>query len=115
MSVLSNDTARRGIQAKHRCCVVYHTSNIQPDGKEPRTDWDCVAPVAAIVGSALLAAASAGTGVFLAVPAYAGALAPIATSTAVTVSGAAVFAAGESAAGGLAVAVGTGRREEWEQ
>jgi hypothetical protein len=79
---------------------------VQPDGKEPRTNWDCVAPVAAIVGSALLAAATAGTGVFLSVPAYAGALAPIATSTAVTVSGAAVFAAGGSAAGGLAVAVG---------
>ena len=82
-------------------------ASIQPDGKEQRTDWDCVAPVAAIVASALFAAVSAGTGVFLAVPAYAGALAPIATSTAVTVTGAAVFAGGGSLAGGLLISLGT--------
>lgn len=82
-------------------------ATIQPDGKEQRDDWDCVAPVAVIVGSAILAAASAGGGVFLAVPAYAGALAPIATSTAVTVTGAALLAGGTSVTSGLLISMGT--------
>ena len=81
-------------------------ANIQPDGKEPRTDWDCVAPVAAVVGTVLLAAATGGTGVFLKIPAYAAALAPIATSTAVTVSGAAVAAGTVAATKALAITVG---------
>jgi hypothetical protein len=82
-------------------------ATIQPDGKEQRDDWDCVAPVAVIVGTAILAAASAGGGVFLSVPAAAGALAPIATSTAVTVSGAAVFAGATSVTSGLLISMGT--------
>jgi hypothetical protein len=83
------------------------SANIQPDGKEPRTDWDCVAPVAAVVGTVLLAAATAGGGVFLSVPAYAGALVPIATSTAVTASGAALAAGTVAATKALAITVGT--------
>jgi hypothetical protein len=39
-------------------------ANIQPDGKEPRSDWDCAKPVAAIVGSVLAAAATGGYGAF---------------------------------------------------
>ena len=81
-------------------------ANIQPDGKEPRTDWDCVAPVAAVVGTTLLAAATGGIGVFLKVPAYAAALAPIATSTAVTASGAALAAGTVAATKSLAVTLG---------
>jgi hypothetical protein len=33
-------------------------AHIQPDGKNPKTDWDCVKPVAEIVGDVLLATAS---------------------------------------------------------
>lgn len=82
------------------------SANIQPDGKEPRTDWDCVVPVAAVVGTALLAAATAGTGVFMSVPAYAAALAPIATSTAVTATGAALAAGTVAATKSLAITLG---------
>jgi hypothetical protein len=39
-------------------------ANIQPDGKEPRTDMQCVTPVAIVVGSVLLAAATGGYGAF---------------------------------------------------
>lgn len=70
-------------------------ANIAADGKEPRTDWDCVKPVAAIVGAVLISAATAGAASFAALPAAgagtaAAALAPIATSSAVIVSGAAI-------------------------
>ena len=108
-------TIPRGGVFRRNTGAVWFTiqANIQPDGKEPRTDWDCVAPVAAIVGSALIAAASAGTGVFLTVPAFAGALAPIATSTAVTVSGAAVLAGGTSATSGLLISLGTVIAKNW--
>lgn len=34
-------------------------AHIQPDGQNPKTDWDCVKPVAEIVGDVLLATASA--------------------------------------------------------
>lgn len=84
-------------------------ANIAADGKEPRTDWDCVKPVAIIVGGILLSAATAGAASFAALPAAgagtaAAALAPIATSSAVIVAGAAVTggAAGGGAATGLA-------------
>lgn len=101
-------TIQPGQVFKRNTGAVWFTiqANIQPDGKEPRTDWDCVAPVAAVVGAVLLAAATAGTGVFLSVPAYAAALAPIATSTAVTVSGAAVAAGAVAATKALAITVG---------
>lgn len=70
-------------------------ANIQADGKEPRTDWDCVTPVAEIVGAIIVTAATAGAGAFAELPAAAAgtaaaALAPIATSSAVIISGAAV-------------------------
>jgi len=70
-------------------------ANIAADGKEPRKDWDCVKPVAAIVGGIIISAATAGAASFAALPAAAAgtaaaALGPIATSTAVIVSGAAV-------------------------
>jgi|LakMenEpi03Aug12_release.lakeMendotaPanAssembly.Ray.scaffolds.fasta_scaffold314299_1 hypothetical protein len=76
-------------------------ANIQPDGKEPRTDWDCVKPVAAVVGTIIAGAATAGAAAWLAAPAVAAgsaaaALAPIATSNAVII--------GSAAAGGGAVA-----------
>lgn len=84
-------------------------ANIAADGKEPRKDWDCVKPVAIIVGGILISAATAGAASFAALPAAgagtaAAALAPIATSSAVIVAGAAVGggAAGGGAATGLA-------------
>lgn len=55
-------------------------AHIQPDGQEPRTDWDCVKPVAAIVGAVLLSAVTAGYGAVPAAGTAAAALAPIATS-----------------------------------
>ena len=76
-------------------------ASVQPDGKEPRTDWDCVAPVAAIIGAAVFAAATAGAGAFLAAPA-----AGAAATGAVTVSGAAMAAGAKSLAGGLIIAIG---------
>ena len=102
------ETIMPGKVFKRNTGAVWFTikANVQADGKEQRTDWDCVAPVAAVVGAALFAAATAGTGAFLAAPAMGGALTAIATSTAVTVSGAAVAAGAGSAASGLAIAVG---------
>ncbi len=76
-------------------------ANIAADGKEPRSDWDCVKPVAAIVGTILVAAATGGAAAFAALPAAgaaAVALAPIATSSAVIVGSA---AAGAGIVGGL--------------
>lgn len=101
-------TIQPGEVFKRNTGAVWFTisANIQPDGKEPRTDWDCVAPVAAVVGTTLLAAATGGIGVFLKVPAAAAALAPIATSTAVTVSGAAVAAGTVAATKSLAITIG---------
>jgi hypothetical protein len=98
-------TIQPGQVFKRNTGAVWFTiqASIQPDGKEPRTDWDCVAPVAAVVGTVLLAAATAGVGAFAAVPT---ALAPIATSAAVTVSGAAVFAGTVAATKALAITVG---------
>jgi hypothetical protein len=80
-------------------------ANIAADGKEPRSDWDCVKPVAIIVGGILISAATAGAASFAALPAAgagtaAAALAPIATSSAVIVSGAAI--GGASVGGGAA-------------
>jgi hypothetical protein len=67
-------------------------ANIQADGKEPRKDWDCVKPVAAVVGAILISAATAGAASWAALPAAGAAgaaLSPIATSSAVIVAGAA--------------------------
>jgi hypothetical protein len=83
-------------------------ANIQADGKEPRTDWDCVKPVAAVVGAVLVSAATAGVAAFAALPASgaaAAALAPIATSSAVIIGSAAGGAGLVTAGTGLAVAV----------
>ena len=70
-------------------------ANIQPDGKEPRTDWDCVKPVAVVVGTIVAAAATGGAAAWVG-PAAAGsaaaALAPIATSNAVIIANAAASA-----------------------
>ncbi len=98
-------TIQPGQVFKRNTGAVWFTiqASIQPDGKEQRTHWDCVAPVAAVVGTVLLAAATAGVGAFAAVPT---ALAPIATSAAVTVSGAAVFAGTVAATKALAITVG---------
>lgn len=86
-------------------------ASIQPDGKDPRDTWDCIAPVAAIVGAVVIAAATAGAGAFIAAPAVAAgsaaaALGGIATSTAMTVSAAALAAGATTTATGLAAAVG---------
>ena len=80
-------------------------ANIQPDGKEPRKDWDCVKPVAIIVGGILISAATAGAATFAALPAAGAgtaalALAPIATSSAVIVAGGAI--GGATVGGGAA-------------
>jgi hypothetical protein len=58
-------------------------ANIQADGKEPRTDWDCVKPVAVIVGSVLAAAATGGYGAFAA----AGGMAAASASTVAIAAG----------------------------
>ena len=39
-------------------------ANIQVDGKEPRSDWDCVKPVATVVGAVVVGAATGGYGAF---------------------------------------------------
>ncbi len=98
------DTLKPGEVFNRDTGAVWFTikANIQPDGKEPRKDWDCVKPVAIIVGGILISAASAGAASFAALPAAAAgtaaaALTPIATSTAVIVAGAAI---GGGAAGG---------------
>jgi hypothetical protein len=36
-------------------------AHIQPDGQNPQSDWDCVQPVAELVGDVLMAAASGGS------------------------------------------------------
>jgi hypothetical protein len=101
-------TIRPGQVFKRNTGAVWFTiqATVQPDGKEQRTDWDCVAPVAAVVGAVLLAAATAGGGVFLAAPAAGGALAPIATGAGITVSGAALAAGTVAATKALAITVG---------
>lgn len=43
-------------------------ADISADGKEPRTDWDCIKPVASIVGLVLVGAATGGYGAFAALP-----------------------------------------------
>jgi len=81
-------------------------ANIQADGKEPRTDWDCVKPVAIIVGGVLLAAATAGAASFVALPAAgtaAAALAPLTMSATMTVTGATLGGAVSGAVGGGAL------------
>jgi hypothetical protein len=80
-------------------------ANIAADGKEPRTDWDCVKPVAIVVGGILISAATAGAATFAALPAAGAgtaalALAPIATSSAVIVAGGAI--GGATVGGGAA-------------
>lgn len=82
-------------------------ANIQADGKEPRKDWDCIAPVAIIVGAAVLTAATAGAASFVALPAAgtaAAALAPLTMSATMTVTGAAL---GGGITGALSGAAGT--------
>jgi hypothetical protein len=83
-------------------------ANIQPDGKDPVSDWNCAAPIAAVVGSVLLAAVTGGASV-AEIPAMAGSLAAITTSQAVTISGAAVAAGAGAAAtsSGVVTAIGT--------
>src|SRR5207249_257510 len=44
-------------------------ASVNPSGKDPTSDWDCVKPVAAIVGAVALAAATGGYGAFAALPA----------------------------------------------
>ena len=105
------DTLKPGETFNRDTGAVWFTikANIQADGKEPRTDWDCVKPVAAIVGTIIIGAATAGVAAFVALPAGAGilaagsaaaALAPIATSSALVVAG----AAAGGAAGGASIA-----------
>jgi hypothetical protein len=86
----------------------------QMDMVERTTLSKCVLPVAAIVGSILIGALTAGVGAYIglgaaaaapAVGSAAAALAPIVTSTAVTVSGAAI--GGALAAGGTGTLVST--------
>jgi hypothetical protein len=106
------DTLKPGETFNRNTGAVWFTikANIQADGKEPRNDWDCVKPVAAIVGAVLVSAATAGAASFAALPAVgaaaAAALAPIATSSAVIVGSAAAGAGVVTAAGSVAMAVG---------
>jgi hypothetical protein len=101
------DTLKSGETFNRDTGAVWFTikANIQADGKEPRKDWDCVKPVAIIVGTIIASAATAGAASFAALPAAgasigAAALAPIATSTALIVAGASV--------GGAVAGAGTG-------
>lgn len=74
-------------------------AHIQPDGQEPRKDWDCAKPVAAIVGAVLVGAVTAGYGAVPAAGTAAAALAPIAAGgTASVVAGAAIGGGLSSAA-----------------
>lgn len=82
-------------------------AGISPDGKETRTDWDCVKPVAIIVGGVAIAAITGGYGAFAALPAATAAtsigaagLAGIATSSTVMV---AAGAAGTATATALSI------------
>lgn len=105
------DTLKPGETFNRNTGAVWFTikANIQPDGKEPRTDWDCVKPVAAIVGAVLVSAVTAGAATFAALPAAgaaAAALAPIATSSAVIIGSAAAGASVVTSAAGVAAAVG---------
>jgi hypothetical protein len=101
-------TIKPGQVFKRNTGAVWFTiqANVQPDGSEPRSDWDCVWPVAAVIGATLLAAATAGKGAFAAKSIYAAALAPIATSTSVTVSGAVVAGGTVAATKSLLLALG---------
>jgi hypothetical protein len=56
-------TIKPGEHFNRRTGAVWFTLNahIQPDGKEARTNMDCIAPVASVVGGIFIAAASAGT------------------------------------------------------
>ncbi|NKB19911.1 MAG: hypothetical protein GKS01_05130 [Alphaproteobacteria bacterium] len=86
-------------------------ASVQPDGKDPRKTWDCIAPVAKIIGVGVLAAATGGAGAFMAAPTVAAgsaaaALSGIATSTAVTVGATAAGAGVAATVGSLAKAVG---------
>lgn len=107
------DTIKPGHSFDRSTGAVWFTiqANIAADGKEPRSDWDCIKPVAIIVGSILASAATAGAASFAALPAAgamtaAAALAPIATSSAVIVGGAAVTAAGTAAGTAMAIQIG---------
>lgn len=91
------------------------TAQQQMDTVEHTTFAKCALPVAAIVGSVLLGALTAGVGAYVglgaaaaapAVGTAAAALAPIVTSTAVTVSGAAL--GGALASGGVSTVVANG-------
>lgn len=80
----------------------------QLDTVERKALSTCVLPVAAIVGSIVLAALTAGVGAAIAAPAagtLAAAMAPIVTATSVTVTGAAI--AGGATAGGVSTLVTT--------
>lgn len=104
------DTLKSGETFNRDTGAVWFTikANIQADGKEPRKDWDCIKPVAIIVGTIIASAATAGAATFASLPAAgasigAAALAPIATSTALIVAGSSV--AGAAAGGGTATMV----------
>jgi hypothetical protein len=101
-------TIKPGEVFKRNTGAVWFTiqASVSADGEEPRSDWDCVWPVAAVIGATLLAAATAGKGAFAAASIYAGALAPIATGTAVTVSGAIVAGGTVAATKSLLLALG---------
>lgn len=65
--------------------AVWYTlkAQVQPDGKDPLSTWDCLKPVAAITGTVLLAAATGGYGAFAA----GAALGAAATTSAIVVAG----------------------------
>jgi hypothetical protein len=90
------DTIKSGEVFNRNTGAVWFTirAHIQPDGKEPRTDLRCVTPVAIVVGSVLIAAASGGYGAFALPGVVAKAGGKMAAATAVTIKAGAYKGAG---------------------
>jgi hypothetical protein len=101
-------TIPKGGEFKRNTGAVWFTIqvNVQPDGKEPRKDWDCVKPVLAVVGAVAVGAITGGYGAFAALPAATAATSIGAAGlTAIATSNTAMIAAG--AATGVSSALAT--------
>jgi len=62
------DTIKPGEAFNRNTGAVWFTiqASISPDGKEIRTNWDCVKPVAEVLGTVILTAATAGGAAYIA-------------------------------------------------
>lgn len=68
VSCLFHDTVGKGEAFKRDTGAVWFTIDVQikPDG-QTKSDWECITPVAEVVGEVLFAAATGGTGAFASV------------------------------------------------